>query len=120
MRFEKKSDCYLDTETGLEWSLENYDPMTWEHVMTLGYELGDGWRIPSIQELFSIIDYSRFNPATELPNMVSPNYWSSNTFAYGPNRAWGVDFGSGYVGGGSKASGRYVRCVRGGPLEYKT
>ena len=32
-RFEKKSDHYLDTKTGLEWSLEIYPEMSWDDAL---------------------------------------------------------------------------------------
>ena len=72
------------------------------------------WRVPTIEELTFIIDYTKYNPSTLLPGMKASSYWSSTTYAYGTIFAWGVGFGIGGVGYGDKGYGYYVRCVRGG------
>lgn len=118
MRFEKREDCYLDTETGLEWSLGNYGPMTWEEAIKFCTGLGDGWRLPTMQELLSLVDYSRYNPATELPGMVSSSYWSSTTYAGSTDSAWVVYFNYGDDYWGDKSYNYYVRAVR-GTLRYQ-
>jgi hypothetical protein len=76
------------------------------------------WRIPSREELRSIVDYSRFAPAINTAyfplTMVSSLYWASTTGAYGTYTAWGVHF---YYGAGpmaNKDGSYYVRAVRGG------
>ncbi|MFC1857397.1 DUF1566 domain-containing protein, partial [Thermodesulfobacteriota bacterium] len=76
------------------------------------------WRLPSREELRSIVDYSRSNPSIEtafFPNTVTI-YWSSTTYASSTSRAWGVRFGSGGGGdnGDDKSNSFYVRAVRGG------
>ena len=44
----------------------------------------------------------------------SSYYWSSSTYQYNPDYAWGVYFPSGRATNASKTSGYYVRAVRGG------
>jgi len=49
------------------------------------------WRLPTIQELFTLVDYSRCNPAidtTIFPNTEASSYWSSTAYAHNPNYAW--------------------------------
>jgi len=75
------------------------------------------WRLPSSEELLSIVDRSRTNPASD-PNFF-PNlyfFWSSSPLAGSAVNAWIVDFSYGYVGYyyGSKNDDRQVRLVRGG------
>lgn len=75
------------------------------------------WRLPTIEELTSLIDYSRFNPA--LPKgcpikLRSSYYWSSTTVANHTGFAWVVDFSSGGVVFYDKANYLYVLCVRAG------
>jgi hypothetical protein len=78
------------------------------------------WRLPTVKELRSLVDYTRYNPAintTYFPDtVVSSGYWSSTTDANGPAAAWVVDFSYGYYhyDSGSKGNGYYVRAVRGG------
>lgn len=78
------------------------------------------WRIPSREELRTIVDYGRFGPAIHtgfFPNTQggsSSIYWSSTTYAGSPSLAWIVSFYSGYDDGYGKNGYGYVRAVRGG------
>ena len=115
MRFEKREDCYYDTETGLEWSLESHGPMSWQEMIDFCMTLGSGWRLPTIHELITLVDYNEFKPATGLPGMKPSFYWSSSNHAYYTDCAWAVSFDDGGVDHYAKAHHIYVRCVRGGP-----
>jgi hypothetical protein len=69
-----------------------------------------------MDELLTIVDYSRFdsaiNPAFDCPPAY---YWSSSTYAYKSGATWGAFFYNGYASWLHKEYGNYVRCVRGGP-----
>jgi formylglycine-generating enzyme required for sulfatase activity len=58
-----------------------------------------GWRLPSFVELETLIDDSRWNPATDIvafPNTpVDAYYWTASTFSVDPNSAWTLDFAYG-------------------------
>ena len=110
MRFIEEQSYYLDTKTGLKWAKENLGPMSWEDAMSMS----DLWRLPAIEELTSLIDYTRSGPATKLPRMELVYYWSSSPYAYDSYYAWGVYFCYGYVYGNYKPNHYYVRCVRAG------
>ena len=76
------------------------------------------WRMPTIQELSSIVHSGVFDPVINtdyFPNTVSSYYWSSTTSAVNKDTAWRVYFSSGYFHGNYKADSYYVRAVRGGP-----
>ena len=115
MRFIKKKDCYLDIETGLEWSLWNYGPMTWHNALEFCVNLEGTWGLPSIQELLTLVDYEKITLTTCLPDMKATYYWSSTTDAYSTNYAWFVNFNHGYGHRyDDKNHNYYVRAVRGG------
>lgn len=86
--------------------------------------LGTGWRVPTIYELRTIVDYGLttlvsygvYNPAinaTYFPNTEANVYWSSTAYAFAPNDAWYVNFTDGATFFDYKGTSYYVRCVKG-------
>ena len=110
-----------DEVTGLMWQKGTPPPMNWgdsikycSKMTLVGYT---DWRMPTIQELQSLVDYSRYNPAINtkyFPDAQSSFYWASTTNAYNTFIAWGVNFYYGYVNFGNKRLSYHVRTVRGG------
>ncbi len=80
---------------------------------TLGY---DDWRLPTRNELQTLLDYTRYNPATQFPDTEDVRYWTSTKYAP-PHytRAWYVNFKVGHVLPDNETETYYVRAVRGGP-----
>ncbi len=74
----------------------------------------DDWRLPSREELVSLIDYGRINPAIDpiFKNIVPDSYWSSTTSSNGNRYAWNVYFHHGNQHYGTKYFNYHVRCVR--------
>ena len=121
------SEAVLDRETGLVWEQSpSTSTNSWGsasiHCLTLSKGGRKGWRLPTIQDLASLIDPTQSNPA--LPSghpfsklQSSLYYWSASTVAFDANNAWGLDFfGGGLVlGGKSNNINFYAWCVRGGP-----
>ena len=73
------------------------------------------WRLPSIQELLTIIDYRRTSPALlKAFNYVEDEsfYWSQTVVADESDAFWGVNFKRGASSKASEYYDRYVRCVR--------
>ena len=82
------------------------------------------WRLPTKEELQTIIDSSRVSPAinsTWFPNTVVPAlllgpvyfYWSSSPITDDPRFAWGANFYNGNVeNGGGRGGNLAVRLVR--------
>jgi hypothetical protein len=119
-----------DNETGLVWERSpSTATFAWEfaqvHCNQLNVGNRKGWRLPTIQELASLVDPTvpfpgpTFSGPT-LPaghpfsNVQSSHYWSATTSASNAGFAWGVFFDDGGVGGGGKSFSAFVWCVRGG------
>jgi hypothetical protein len=102
----------------LEWSKSSDRRMPWaeahEWCRTLREGGHDDWRLPTLEELLTIVDYARSNPACALPDTVANVYWSATTLATSPSFAWAVSFGAGSVGFDVKGYDFYVRGVRSG------
>ena len=85
-----------------------------------GFGGSNGWRLPSIYELNTLVKPGFPNcstpPCTTVPGeTVSSYYWSSSTDRFTPDIAWVMNFFLGYVINGTKTLDLpYVRAVRGG------
>ena len=83
-----------------------------------GYAAKTTWRLLTRQELETLPDYSKWNPAIDtvyFPATVADYYWSSTTHAYGTDYAWIVAFDDGGVDTTKKTFTYYTRCVGSGP-----
>lgn len=116
----------LDKETGLVWWGSPFpEPMTWYSAqwgcVTIINGGRLGWRLPTVQELASLIDPTQSKPA--LPaghlfnNVQSSSYWSASTVS--PNIPsdpwwWAVDLSYGGVFIVDNGVPLYAWCVRGG------
>lgn len=77
------------------------------------------WRLPTIQELDSIIEYKCTMPSVNadiFPVTPISNFWSSSPFAGYPNGSWNINFNDGSHESCSRNWNLYVRLVRGGNL----
>jgi hypothetical protein len=75
--------------------------------------------MPSVEELMSIVDYSRSNPSIDIayfPLQTSSNVWSGSPSAYalGLSDTYRISFSYGYSGKWSRYDFLAVRLVRGG------
>ena len=65
-----------------------------------GLDLGGrtNWRLPEINELLTLVDYNRSDPAINpiFPATVANQYWSNTVDAGDPSRSWNVYFNYGY------------------------
>lgn len=112
----------VDHMTGLIWAAETSpNELNWEEAKRYCANLEIGgytdWRLPTIDELRTIVDKSRGNPAINtdfFPDTKSSSYWSSTTNANDTNRAWYIYFRDGLDNYYYKSYYGYVRAVRGG------
>ena len=86
------------------------ETMTWEEAHAYCASLGPCWRLPNIQELLGLVDYTKYNPTTSC-DMLSAPYWSATEYKGDPTCAWGVFFLCGYSSYYPKHYKHYVRAV---------
>jgi hypothetical protein len=131
------SAAVLDRETGIVWERTPLRPddrlippetgmRNWfeAHVHCFNRNVGGrkGWRLPSVQELSSLIDpLNEDSNARSLPpghpffGIEDFYYWSATTKAAPSTVAWAVSFADRVpVHFGDKAAELFVWCVRGG------
>lgn len=118
-RYTLSIDTVIDNDTGLEWQrVVSGSSYNWidAGAYCTGLALsGAGWRLPTIQELQSIVDESRVSPADDtgaFPGTPLYHFCTSSVYAGDPGYAWDVDFDDGSVINNSKSNTRRVRCVR--------
>jgi len=72
------------------------------------------WRLPTIEELETLRDRTRHNPAADPEvGLKSEFYWSSTPAAWSPGDcAWYVHFGNGYTHYNYQLNTAFVRAVR--------
>jgi hypothetical protein len=115
----------FDKETGLVWEQSpDTNTRSWfnalSHCYTRTVGGRKGWRLPTIEELASLVDPNNPGGNPDLPpdhpfsNVQSSFYWSATTDANNTGLAWGVVFSSGDVLNDAKGNSHFVWCVRGG------
>jgi len=119
------SAAVLDRETGLVWEQSpSTTSNTWYnqsvHCINLNTGGRTGWRLPTIQELLSLVDRSQANPSLPsghpFSNVGSSGYWSATSVAFNATSVWAVGFDEGNVADVAKSGGGVLAwCVRGGP-----
>lgn len=88
---------------------------TWQQALIVAKNLGNGYRLPNIKELKSIVEWQCYEPAINsktFPNTPNSSYWSSSPLVNHSNYAWGVNFIFGYDDQNHNPSSYYVRAVR--------
>jgi hypothetical protein len=109
-----------DTVTGLMWQKAVAaglftQPKAVAFCPTLNLGTHSDWRLPTIIELVSIVDFGQSNPsinATVFPATPANYFWSSTLYAGTTTTVWTVHFNLGVVGGNAGDIMYGVRCVR--------
>lgn len=98
----------------LEWQADVPDrTFTWAEAKEYAASLGDGWRLPTIKELLTLVDYEKYKPACSVfPNCPQDTFWSSSAYSGVATSAWGVFFDFGNVYSSGVGNTYRVRCVR--------
>ena len=103
------------THEGLMWT-KTFEKMIWKKAMDfctqLEYAGHNDWRLPTIKELMSIVDFEKHDPACYIAESLISGYWSSITYAGSAVNAWRVDLYNGNLNARNKSYSYYVRAVR--------
>ncbi len=109
-----------DNCTGLIWQQEAPFSGPWgdcleycENLELTGYS---DWRLPNVNELQTLINYSRTGPCIDIeyfPGTSSGNHWTSTTHSADPVKAFDVNFAQGWsTQNDQKYQNKRARCVR--------
>ncbi len=121
--FTDHVDSIRDARTGLEWAKATLEGQDWTSALSVCTTQSYGghldWRLPTIAELTTLVDFSAGKPACIAPGLDWPAttwdwpYWGNVSDLNGAV-ARSVRFDDGALdGAGYGAAGR-ARCVRGG------
>jgi hypothetical protein len=117
-----------DTKTKLTWQAGFGTSTAWGSASTSGTAQaicaaltidGGKWRLPTVTELQSLVDYSQqpnsaagVIDSTFFPGTPGVQFWASTPLAGVPNNAWYVSFYDGSTATSLASSGYDVRCVK--------
>ena len=76
--------------------------LKWDDALAYAKSLGDGWRLPTIEECFIMYNNKVITEGV---------YWSSSEYNYNVS-AWNFDFNNGFAYFSNKSNAFYVRAVR--------
>lgn len=112
----------LDNQTKLIWTRDDVagGRMSWKKAAAAATDVRlcgwDDWRLPTRAELLSLVDDTRYAPATDtefFPDCKSEWYWSSTPYAASPGGcAWIVHFDDGNSYWNYQSGVYLVRAVR--------
>ncbi|MDQ1340909.1 MAG: hypothetical protein QG567_2067 [Campylobacterota bacterium] len=120
---DDEKEIVFDNQTNLSWQ-DNRDAkittrsfkeaISWcEEFAFAGY---DDWRLPSVDELFTIVDKIKQKPAIKdgFKYIISSYYWTSTEHEKNTGRSWFVSFDNGYRYSYHQKRKFFIRCVRDG------
>lgn len=122
LRFVPSDDCSMvaDTKTSLTWTKGNVGGrVNFAAAEKACADLTTGghsdWRLPTREELESILDLTRSDPAIDpVFSCESAWYWTSTPYASSSAYAWSVYFNNGNVNNLNRDNNNaFVRAVRG-------
>ena len=115
------ANTYTDEKAGLIWqddvaaeNVKGYWDDALEYCDNLRLNKHRDWRLPTVRELYTLIDLNADDPAAieQLAHVASGDYWSGSVCVSDLADAWLVYFEDGVVNHYSKTRKRHIRCVR--------
>ncbi len=128
LKVNHKEGTVFDSRTRLTWKIcaegiaysdgrcTGNAQFTWNEATKTFDDKVNGWRMPNIDELNSIVERRCAEPSINLqvfPNTQPAAFWSGSAFASDSDYAYNLYFGRGLIGNDLKAGHLYVRLVRG-------
>jgi len=122
--YSVSGEVVKDLKTGLQWQRSAYQSelhqqAAIEYCRTVKTADTSGWRLPTLIELLSIVNYGKANPAIDsvaFPDTQAAPFWSATVISRLPNGqplgGWLVNFASGECFGAQATNPLRVRCVR--------
>ena len=108
----------LDRTTNLVWMRGEQKASSWADAEKLAAAVGDGFRMPTLRERLSIVDYDRHEPAIDTAYFDSPTSdisWTSTPVNWNKaSAAWCVYLGYGNADPLYRSLVGFVRAVRSG------
>jgi hypothetical protein len=125
-RYTASGGTVVDSATHLTWQQrvataggdDGAGRSTWANAKSYCASLGSGYRLPTVKELLTIVDFSKANPAIDtsddaFPSTPSEAFWTATPLAGSPpTSAWFISFDDGYAGNVDMGQPNRVRCVR--------
>ncbi len=120
-RYTVDADTALDTVTGLRWQratpvgkVNAAGAKAYCEALALG-GYGNGWRLPALRELVSLVDRRAALPAIDTETFAGTKndmYWSTTPHAGKEGLVWGLAFNHGDSYFQQPTYQAWVRCVR--------
>lgn len=108
---------FPDQSTSGSCALDKCDTQTYVNWLNQNTLCGfSDWRMPSVAELSSITMLANVIPAVDtayFPDVKEPRFFTNQSLARDPSRAWYVYFSDGSVSFTNKGDASHVRLVRG-------
>ena len=113
---DNQDGTITDTSTGLMWK-QNPETDLYSFDKTLKIKSNflkyNNWRMPTIHELFGLVDITKTNPAINpMFNYTGTYFWSASPYVDDSDYAWYIDFNDDYAYYDYKRSMYHVRLVR--------
>ena len=89
--------------------------MLYHYCEDLDFANQSDWRLPTIEELYSITDQRKSSAPfvdSMFENVENSWYWSITKYNSNPSNSWLVSFNYGNDSNGGQSYSNYVRCVR--------
>jgi hypothetical protein len=117
--FVNDTGKFYDSQTKLTWMFnvaqnQDWTSAQWDCDNLVNGIYGD-WRLPTVHELATLIDWAKVNPALAAAFAGSPggSYWTWNAVAGSSGSAWTLSSQTGETKARQKTDKIYSRCVRG-------